>query len=50
VLRKAIGWLIVIFLVYYLATNPGGAATFLKQAMHGLQSAGNSMSRFVNKL
>jgi len=50
VLRKTIIWAIVIFLVYYLATDPNGAASFLKHAMHGLQDAGNSMSRFVNKL
>jgi hypothetical protein len=50
VLRKVIAWAVVIFIVYYLATDPGGAAGFLKNALHGLQSAGNSMSRFVNKL
>jgi hypothetical protein len=50
VLRKVITWSIVIFVIYYLATDPGGAADFLKNALHGLQSAGNSMSKFVNKL
>jgi hypothetical protein len=50
VLRKVITWAIVIFIVYYLATDPTGAAGFLKNALHGLQSAGNSMSKFVNKL
>jgi len=50
VLRRVILWAIVIFVVYYIATDPNGAAGFLKTAMHGLQDAGNSMSRFVNKL
>jgi hypothetical protein len=50
VLRKAITWALVIFIVYYLATNPTGAAHFLQHAFNGLKSAGNSMSRFVNKL
>jgi hypothetical protein len=50
VLRKVITWAIVIFIVYYLATDPSGAANFLQHAFNGLKSAGNSMSRFVNKL
>jgi hypothetical protein len=50
VLRKVITWAIVIFIVYYLATDPSGAAHFLQHAFNGLKSAGNSMSRFVNKL
>lgn len=49
-LKKVITWAIVIFLIYYLATEPGSAASFLKNALHGLQDAGNSMSKFVNKL
>jgi hypothetical protein len=50
VLKKVITWAIVIFIVYYLATDPNGAAGFLRNALHGLQSAGNSMSKFVNHL
>jgi hypothetical protein len=50
VLRKVITWAIVIFIVYYLATNPTGAAHALQHAFNGLKSAGNSMSRFVDKL
>ena len=49
-LKKVITWAIVIFIVYYLATDPSGAASFLRSALHGLQDAGNSMSKFVNKL
>jgi len=49
-LRKVILWALVIFVVYYLATDPTGAAHALHQAFNGLKSAGNSMSRFVNKL
>ncbi len=49
-LRKVITWAIVLFVVYYLATNPTGAAHALHLAFNGLKSAGNSMSRFVNKL
>ncbi|HYK27112.1 MAG TPA: hypothetical protein VEV61_04015 [Streptosporangiaceae bacterium] len=49
-LKKVILWAIAIFVVYYLATNPHGAATFLHHAFNGLKSAGNSMSRFVDSL
>jgi len=50
VLSKVVAWAIVIFIVYYAATDPSGAAGFLKDVLHGLESAGNSMSRFVNRL
>jgi len=50
VLRKVITWAIVIFIIYYLATDPTGAAHALQHAFNGLRNAGNSMARFVNKL
>jgi hypothetical protein len=50
VLRKVITWAIVIFIIYYLATDPTGAAQALQHACNGLKTAGNSMSQFVNKL
>jgi hypothetical protein len=50
VLRKVITWAIVVFVVYYLATDPHGAATVLHHAYNGLKSAGNSMTKFVNSL
>jgi hypothetical protein len=50
VLRKVITWAIVIFIIYYLATDPTGAAHALQSAFSGLRSAGNSMARFVNQL
>ncbi len=49
-LRKVITWAIVIFVVYYLATDPHGAANVLHHAYNGLKSAGNSMTKFVNSL
>jgi hypothetical protein len=49
-LRKVITWAIVIFVIYYLATDPTGAAHALQSAFNGLRSAGNSMARFVNQL
>ncbi len=49
-LRKVITWAIIIFIIYYLATDPTGAAHALHSAFNGLKHAGNSMSQFVNKL
>jgi hypothetical protein len=50
VLRKVITWAIVVFVVYYLATDPHGAANVLHHAYNGLKSAGHSMTKFVNSL
>ena len=50
VLKKVITWAIVIFIVYYLATNPHGAALFVRGVFHWLQGAGQSMSQFFNDL
>jgi hypothetical protein len=50
VLKKIITWAIVIFIVYYLATQPTGAAHFVRSVFTWLQSAGKSLSTFVNSL
>jgi hypothetical protein len=49
-LKKVIGWAIVIFIVYYLATNPTGAAHFVHGVFNWLQGAGRSLAKFVNSL
>jgi hypothetical protein len=48
--KKIVGWVIVVFLVWYLLTNPDGAATFGSHLINGLKSAGNSLSKFVSHL
>lgn len=48
--KKIVGWLIVVFVVWYLLTNPDGAATFGRHVLDGLRSAGNSLSKFVSSL
>lgn len=50
VLKKLITWAIVVFIVYYLATNPHGAADFVKGVFHWLEGAGRSLAQFVNSL
>lgn len=49
-LKKIIGWAIVIFIVYYLATDPHGAAHFVHGVFTWLQGAGRSLATFVNDL
>jgi len=48
--KKVLTWGGIIFVVYYLATSPTGAAHFVHSAFNWLHQAGNSMSRFVNSL
>ena len=50
VLRKVIGWAIVIFIVYYLATEPAAAANVVHNIWNGLKTAASSMATFVNSL
>ena len=49
-LPRIITWALVVFAVYYLVTNPDGAAGFVHSALDGLRHAGDSLSRFVSKL
>jgi hypothetical protein len=49
-LKKVITWAIVLFIVFYIATQPTGAANLVHTAYNGLHSAANSMARFVNSL
>jgi len=49
-LSRIIGWALVAFIVFYLVTNPDGAAGFVHSVLDGLRNAGNSLSRFVDHL
>jgi hypothetical protein len=49
-LRKIITWAIVIFIVFYLLTQPSGAAHVISNLLNLLKSAGNSLATFVNSL
>jgi hypothetical protein len=48
--KKVLTWAVVVFIVYYLATNPTGAAHFVHGVYNWLRGAGHSMSTFVNSL
>ncbi len=49
-LKRVITWAIVVFIIYYLATNPTGADHVMHTTLNGLKSAGNSLSNFVSRL
>jgi hypothetical protein len=49
-MRKIITWAIVIFLAFYLLTQPHGAAHAIDGLLNLLKGAGNSLATFVNSL
>ena len=49
-LKKVITWAIVIFIVYYLATEPTASANLVHNIWNGLKTAAGSMATFVNSL
>ncbi len=49
-LKKIITWAIVIFLAFYLLTQPSGAAHVINNLLTFLKDAGNSLATFVNSL
>jgi hypothetical protein len=48
--KKIAGWAVVVFLVWYLITNPTGAAHAMTRLMHFLKQVGNSIATFFNSL
>lgn len=49
-LKKVITWAVVIFVIYYIATQPTGAANLIHHAYNGVHAAGTSLAKFVNSL
>jgi hypothetical protein len=48
IVKKVLTWAGIAFVIYYLATNPHGAANVVTGALGWLKSAGNSMAQFLN--
>jgi len=48
--KKVITWAVVIFLAYYLVTQPTGAGHVMHNLLNGLKSAGNSLATFISSL
>lgn len=49
-IKKAIGFALIAMLVFYVATDPSGAATTVHGAVRGLATAGASFGAFVKGL
>jgi hypothetical protein len=49
-LKKIITWAIVLFIIFYVATQPSGAAGIVHHAYNGLHDAASSLATFVNSL
>jgi hypothetical protein len=48
--KKVITWAIVIFIAWYLITNPTGAAHVMTNLLNALKGVGNSLATFFNSL
>jgi len=48
-LPRIVGWLAAAFAVWYLLSNPDGAAGIVLGMLHGLQHLAHSLSQFVDK-
>lgn len=48
--KKILGWGVVLFLAWFLITNPTGAAGVVTNILNGLKHAGNSLSTFFLSL
>ena len=49
-MKKIITWGAIIFVVFYLVTQPTSAGHLINSAFHGLRDAGQSLARFVSSL
>jgi hypothetical protein len=49
-LKKIVSWAVVVFIAYYLYTQPSGAAGFTHNVFHVLRLAGGSLATFLNSL
>jgi hypothetical protein len=49
-LKKVVGWAIVVFLAWYLFTQPVGAGHAVRSLFTLLQQAGSSVATFLSSL
>jgi hypothetical protein len=50
VLRRIIGFWVIIFVVFFVVTQPATAAAFVHDWYHGVHGIGNALARFVSDL
>jgi hypothetical protein len=49
-IRRLAGWALFAFAVFYIATDPTGAAHVAHSALNELHQAGTSLATFVSRL
>lgn len=49
-LRRIIGFWIIIFVVFFVVTQPSTAANFVHDWYHGVHDIGTALARFVSDL
>jgi hypothetical protein len=48
--KKALGWVVVLFLVFFVVSNPGGAANLTKQLGTLVVAVGKGFGDFFTRL
>ena len=48
--KKVLGWAVVVFLAWFLITNPTGAAAAVTNLLNALKGVGNSLATFFTSL
>jgi hypothetical protein len=49
-IKKVLGWAVVVFLAWYLFTQPAAAGNAVHNLLKLLQQAGGSIATFLNSL
>jgi hypothetical protein len=49
-LKPIITWAIVLFIAFYLVTQPAAAGHAVSAILNGLKSVGNSIATFLNSI
>jgi hypothetical protein len=49
-MRRIATWAVVLFIIFYVATQPAGAGALVRDAYNGVHAAANSLATFVNSL
>ena len=49
-IRKILLWAAIAFAIYYLATDPAGAAAAVTGSLHLLRAAASALGRFLTDL
>ena len=49
-MKKVLGWAVVVFLAWYLFTQPQAAGTAVHNLLNLLQQAGTSIATFLHSL